>query len=454
MATTAILLASCSNKALIDAKINNPSEEYVTITALADPLATPDTVFLGDDGEFKYAPDKLEEGFYAIRNGRNRSIFYLSPSYALTFETDAAQFSGQYEITGKGAEVNQYLMKEKQFLNELKPTNPMLFGLDEESFIDRSQGILNSWKGFIDEQENLPENFVEMAHQTALYDWALTRAYYQDAHRYFSQNDSFSVSDNYYDFIKELDLDNPELIKIEKFRMFVQYYPSVAAQENYLSDSEYQESEIGLLRANYESASNTFSNPDIKTYSLFTVLKEQVDYYGIKNIESIYNDFLEKCTNESYKEYVQEAYGKWEAIKPGKKSINFSYPDLNGDYHSLEDFKGKYVYIDVWATWCNPCLAEVPYLDSLAHEMKNNNIEIISISVDEDKESWGNMIMRDNPSWLQLYAGGFESSVAEFFLIKAIPRFILLDREGNILDAHAQRPSKNIREFLLTLEGI
>jgi thiol-disulfide isomerase/thioredoxin len=102
------------------------------------------------------------------------------------------------------------------------------------------------------------------------------------------------------------------------------------------------------------------------------------------------------------------------------------------------------VYIDVWATWCGPCRMEIPYYEKLKDKYKNKNIHFLSISVDENTEGWKKFIKEKSMKGNQFIAiGNFDSDIARGYNIRGIPRFILIDKEGKILDANAPRPSSN-----------
>ena len=74
---------------------------------------------------------------------------------------------------------------------------------------------------------------------------------------------------------------------------------------------------------------------------------------------------------------------------PGQPAPDFSFPDMDGNMVSLEDLRGKYVYIDIWATYCSPCRAEIPYLQKLEEKLKDKNIYFVSISVDTNLGKYG-----------------------------------------------------------------
>tara|TARA_Y100001968_G_scaffold331483_1_gene386316 strand:+ start:1505 stop:2539 length:1035 start_codon:yes stop_codon:yes gene_type:complete len=129
----------------------------------------------------------------------------------------------------------------------------------------------------------------------------------------------------------------------------------------------------------------------------------------------------------------------------GEPAIDFTYPDIDNNIVSLSDFKGKYVYVDIWATWCGPCVAEIPFLVELEKEFYDDNIVFLSVSVDNDvnKEKWKTMIKEKDMGGVQLFASGWNSQIGNDYAISAtgIPRFMLFDKEGNVMDTNAPRPS-------------
>lgn len=128
----------------------------------------------------------------------------------------------------------------------------------------------------------------------------------------------------------------------------------------------------------------------------------------------------------------------------GKPSPTFSYENHKGGTSSLADFKGKYVYIDVWATWCGPCLAEIPHLKKVEADYHDKNIVFVSISIDakKDHEKWKNMVNQKQLGGEQLFADNdWNSKFVTDYGIQGIPRFILIDPNGNVVEADASRPS-------------
>jgi thiol-disulfide isomerase/thioredoxin len=133
---------------------------------------------------------------------------------------------------------------------------------------------------------------------------------------------------------------------------------------------------------------------------------------------------------------------------PSPKFIN--YENHKGGTTSLDDLKGKYVYVDVWATWCGPCKREIPFLKEVEKEFHGKKIEFVSISIDKKGayEAWRNMVTEKELSGIQLFAGD-DLQFMDDYGIEGIPRFILIDDKGNIVNSDAPRPSNpKLKEVL------
>lgn len=130
----------------------------------------------------------------------------------------------------------------------------------------------------------------------------------------------------------------------------------------------------------------------------------------------------------------------------GMPSPEFNdYMNYKGGESSLADFKGKYVYIDIWATWCVPCIVEMPFLAEIEKEYEDRNIHFVGLSIDnkEREDQWRKMIVDKELDGIQLLADNeIESQFIRDYYIQAIPRFILLDPEGNVVSYDAPRPSE------------
>lgn len=144
------------------------------------------------------------------------------------------------------------------------------------------------------------------------------------------------------------------------------------------------------------------------------------------------------------------------SLVKGANAPSFKLPDAKGEMVSLLDFKGKVVYLDFWATWCGPCLKEMPYMKTLEHKFQGKDVQFITISIDTRVESWLKKLTDLKLESIQLIEskGGTNSKIAKDYKIHGVPHYVLIDKNGKIASSYAPIPSmtdqleKEINELL------
>ncbi|REE08183.1 TlpA family protein disulfide reductase [Winogradskyella pacifica] len=193
---------------------------------------------------------------------------------------------------------------------------------------------------------------------------------------------------------------------------------------------------------------------------------------AIKGYKSAYEDLKIKYTDvdsthvasmdknidmtvQQLSKFMESKQATLNAFPKGSASPAFeNYENYAGGNTSLSDLKGKYVYIDLWATWCGPCIKEIPALKKVEKQYEGKNIEFVSISVDEGRgykgdaaeayKGWKKMVNEKELGGMQLIAdNGFRSQFIQDYKVNGIPRFLLIDPNGNIVSADAPRPSSS-----------
>jgi len=128
----------------------------------------------------------------------------------------------------------------------------------------------------------------------------------------------------------------------------------------------------------------------------------------------------------------------------GKPAPIFSQPDKTGIIFKLDQFKGKFILIDFWASWCGPCRKEHPALIKLQKQFNNKNLEVISISLDDSKSSWLAAIKADQLNWMQLSdLKGFRNTAALLYGVQTIPSNFLINPVGLIIAKNVSIPVLN-----------
>ena len=171
---------------------------------------------------------------------------------------------------------------------------------------------------------------------------------------------------------------------------------------------------------------------------------------GLKSIEPLIEKNVADC---QLKQDILELYRIFSRIMPGEPAPLSILKDAEGNEYTFADFKGKVIVIDVWATWCSSCIANMPKFIELDNEYRNRgDICFITVSIDrsEDKEMWLWNIDRNNmQQMLNLFPDCEEQSQFETdFQVSGVPRYIIIDKEGNIVSAHAPTPSPEMIEMI------
>lgn len=140
------------------------------------------------------------------------------------------------------------------------------------------------------------------------------------------------------------------------------------------------------------------------------------------------------------------------ASTPGAPFPDVELADTDGNAVSIDKFHGKYIYIDLWASWCIPCCKEVPYLQELEKDMKGSDVVFVSISVDESEQAW-----RDRMSELDMHGNQLwnrDGKLCDKLNVSGIPHFLIYDRDGKLHTYSAQRPSSGhaLRDILDNLK--
>jgi thiol-disulfide isomerase/thioredoxin len=135
----------------------------------------------------------------------------------------------------------------------------------------------------------------------------------------------------------------------------------------------------------------------------------------------------------------------------GTDVLSYTFNDLNGKKVSVSDFKGKIIFIDIWNTACMPCVAEMPYLNKLEHDMKGNDIVFLSISCDNKTDLWKKFLqVRNITNCNQLIMDNVKGNFFDKMGKSGIPRFIILDKDGKVLDNNtSKRPSNPLLKIYL-----
>lgn len=224
---------------------------------------------------------------------------------------------------------------------------------------------------------------------------------------------------------------------------------NIQAAANY--DRWYRRLHKGATGGNYYAYLKTiFSNQDVvNQFADETILQELRQ--APDDMEQQLANYLAVSTNEKAKAEAKAVYEQYKNLKKGGDAKDFTMQDAKGKTYSFKDFRGKMLVIDVWATWCGPCCAQIPHYAKLVEQFKGNkNVEFISISLDSDKQKWLRKVAQDKPKWKQFICpDDFKSDLCKNYDINAIPRFMVFSKDGKVVDLDAPVPSSGELKTLI-----
>jgi len=250
-------------------------------------------------------------------------------------------------------------------------------------------------------------------------------------------------------------------IDTKMFDESIKYTGTGSEQSNFLAEKSLKEEQL----IDFEALSKISDMETLETELDKIKTKLSEFYNSNKAIDTSITNSANKSLEpmlKSYKSFIGSAIALKKEFPKGAPSPTFSdYENYDGTTTSLSDLAGKYVYIDVWATWCGPCKAEIPFLKEIEKEYHGKDIQFVSLSIDDDKShkgswdqaraDWKAMIADKELGGIQLFAPkGWQTEFIQAYKINGIPRFILIDPAGNVVSPDAPRPSSDELKELLT----
>ncbi|MCG8582106.1 MAG: TlpA family protein disulfide reductase [Bacteroidales bacterium] len=423
--------------------------------------AGPVNLELGEQGQFRFESDSLKPGFYTLSFGTAaRQEIFIKPGMHMALNADFNKLLNReikaIEISGKGSEETQLLYQltisneRYQYDKEAAKSIylPKVYGQNPKDFTSYMLAELaKEYKlidNFVDNNPGMTNDFVE--------DVKLNRmlAYNRNFQLYggyqgFIKADITEVPDNFKNFfVDQIPQNDFELYKRNAtYADYVrnQYYSKLETEL-----TAYQRESLDYFKAKVAYLEEC-DYPDVIKQSMFNGLT--IGYMRTKDatVRAYLTDVINtKVTDKA-------SLKRWEDFKAAESSYNdgdlipdFTYTDINGQEISLSDFRGKLVYIDLWATWCGPCMDGIPHFKKVRDHYKDKNIAFIGISLDENVKSW-EKVVKENKDGLfdgvQICTGSYKCDISKYFVLNGIPQYVLLDEEGRLIKKNAPRPYNN-----------
>ena len=196
--------------------------------------------------------------------------------------------------------------------------------------------------------------------------------------------------------------------------------------------------EYNVYKSNALAATAAFvkSKPASPVSSLLLVVM-MPGFESIEALENLYNQLQPAAKKGAYAAGIEKTIASTKLAQVGQigsQALDFVQKDVDGKAVSLSSFKGKYVLVDFWASWCRPCRMDNPNVENAYNQYKNKNFTVLGVSLDQAKPNWLQAIQADNLTWTHVSDLQYwNNAVAQLYHIQSIPANMLIDPNGKII---------------------
>ena len=240
--------------------------------------------------------------------------------------------------------------------------------------------------------------------------------------------------DRLFPFLRRVVQEEPALLICEDYRSFLTESLGALASEvaSDMVSFPYAKAQLDYVAGNFQSpACRSFLASAVAISSMNQGMKELDDLMALaRPLVALPEERTE----------MEAVYQTWRRMAPGTAVKDYVFKDIHDCEVRLSDFRGKYVFIDCWATWCGPCRAQMAPLHELMEKYEGKNIVFMGVSSDSDREKWKAFVKEEKLPGIQVNIPS-NDPFYEHFAVTGIPRFILIAPDGTVQDAMFPRPS-------------
>jgi thiol-disulfide isomerase/thioredoxin len=414
----------------IKGKVTDPRGLNVSLTLMMDVINHREATYttkIKTDNTFNLEFFLAEPAVGELVCGYDTIAVYIEPNDQIELELNGKDKSF-LSCSGVGG---SHIMFLDGFNNFSKPIDRQLKAkmrtLTAEPFKEFMQQAFQTKKQFLDnyQSKNLfSSTFLQFAEADINYWYAFNMVNYPwEYPLYFSEAPPAKVPPNYYDFLQKMKIQNDIALPSKNYRYFLDQYISDLKRK-----SENQNATVKDI------AEKNFSNKTL-AYCRAKQISQDLSYdINSLKINAVKN-YVVNSSFPLYNEAVVASLYKQLPVQSGASAPSFRLMDANGKEVTLEELKGKIIYLDFWATWCAPCIQALPHTERIRQRFNENDVVFLYINLDEDKYKWLRYLEEHHLGGKHVSGNSpnpYRESVSALYQATKLPSTVIIDRNGNI----------------------
>lgn len=454
-----ITTLSFSQTATIKGKIDNAEEQAIRFIYTNDIITSQPKheMLVSDlkDGEFSATISAEAPSLIYFSHGSKVAQLYVKPNDNLELTFNAKDFFNTLNVKQDNGKENQVLTELASSFSEktmdvysVQQTLYLKDSMSLEEFASKERQLVKEQLEFIQKRGKklkLSDDFINTLKAEVNYG-SINNLYQIGMKKRVQPNDKA------FSFMEEVSLTDTKSLKSFNYHLAVKFY----FQHDFYNQKEGNNIEVDkwFLNNMYDKGSEKLSG-EIKEIFIastaYTVISNKWDFL----IDSIAPKYFKDAKNQTYVTQIKPMYDEYitEKNKPLPDGANKVEGEYNNIEELLEKYKGKVVYIDVWASWCGPCKREMPFSIQLQEQFKGEDVVFLFVAVNDKPENWKAAIKQLSITGEHYFGDqNFSASFMKKFEIRGIPRYLIADKTGAIVNTNAPRPShEGIAETLKEL---
>lgn len=389
-----------------------------------------------------------------VVHGDQATELFLCNGDEVNMTIDAADFDKSLHYSGKGAATANFVAKHvleigmsNQFGANLMP----LMVREPQEFVTESKSMLQKELDFLEKnKEGLSVKFMKVwtaiMSYTMYYDWLIYPPYHEMV---VKKGNAKTIPPENYMVAASVPMNfDDNLLSLSEYRNVV---GSIFSPKVGMSDSahaaQYRLADSSTIYA------QQLLPPKSKEFYFAHKLYSGLKYAKVSKADSDYYSFKKMYPKSEYMPVIDKAITLKRKLGVGQQAADFTFTTAEGRKMKLSDLKGKVVYLDFWASWCGPCISELPAAKKVEEHFAGRDVVFLKISIDEDETAWKNALEKRKIDGINTRVeGGWKAPVARQYGVQGVPSYFLVDRKGKFFTETTPRPS-DTEELIGLLEG-